>query len=188
MCTEDGCEDTAYSGGLCIKHYRRMRRKGHTELRQPLTLEGARSRLFDNPVEQPGPLSTPCWIWPCGPKVRYPMLMVDGKVRKVHRIAAHFMLGLDLDDPTDLTLHECDIKHCYRHLYLGNGKDNGRDARERSVWHPNAKLTEDEVADIRRRRHAGERGIDLAVEYGVTPPTISALYTERTYRKLRNGT
>lgn len=35
-----------------------------------------------------------------------------------------------------------------------------------------SKLTADQVRDIRRRRAAGERGVDLAAEYGVGPYAI----------------
>lgn len=46
----------------------------------------------------------------------------------------------------------------------------------------NAKLTAAQVGEIRRRRTAGERGTDLAREYGVRATTISMIHTGRTWR------
>ena len=43
------------------------------------------------------------------------------------------------------------------------------------------KLTIEQVQDIRQRLSAGERGVDLAREYGVGQSCISAIKTGRTY-------
>lgn len=43
------------------------------------------------------------------------------------------------------------------------------------------KLTIEQVQDIRQRLRAGERGVDLAREYGVGQSCISAIKTGRTY-------
>lgn len=46
----------------------------------------------------------------------------------------------------------------------------------RSTKHPLAKLTDLECVEIKRRRLLGERGVDLAKEYKVTPSMISRLH------------
>lgn len=46
-------------------------------------------------------------------------------------------------------------------------------------------LTVDQVQDIRRRLQAGERGVDLAKEYGVGQACISAIKHGRTYKWLK---
>ena len=45
----------------------------------------------------------------------------------------------------------------------------------------NSKLNYDKAVEIRRRRAAGERGIDLAREFGVQPSTISWISTGKTW-------
>jgi hypothetical protein len=49
--------------------------------------------------------------------------------------------------------------------------------------HPTRKLSASQAAEIRRRRAAGERGVDLAREFKVKPATISAIYHERNWKK-----
>lgn len=49
---------------------------------------------------------------------------------------------------------------------------------------PQAVLTEAQVLEIRQRRLAGESGVALAREYGVTDTAICAVHTRRTWRHL----
>lgn len=93
-----------------------------------------------------------------------------------------------LDDGGELTpekpfvLHSCDNPPCCnpRHLRAGSAKDNAsdRDRRQRNIYHigsanGSAKLTEDQVRDIRQR--VGPRGlcVALADEFGVSHSAIS---------------
>jgi hypothetical protein len=50
--------------------------------------------------------------------------------------------------------------------------------------HHQAVLTDKQVLAIRRRRAAGEPGVALAREYGVTPTTIASIHTRKTWRHL----
>lgn len=76
--------------------------------------------------------------------------------------------------------HGCDRPPCVRHLFLGTSAENihDRDRKGRTSKgeaHCRVKLTDQQVADIRRRRSAGERPIDLAREYGVSKGHVSNL-------------
>lgn len=42
-------------------------------------------------------------------------------------------------------------------------------------------VTAAQIAEIRMRRATGERGIDLAAEFGVTPQNISSIYRGHTW-------
>lgn len=87
--------------------------------------------------------------------------------------------------------HRCDNPPCCRpdHLFLGTPAENsadmvrkGRSARVRGTAKPGAKLTEDQVREIRRRYEAG--GVSthqLAPEYGVTAMTIWAVVRRKKY-------
>lgn len=83
--------------------------------------------------------------------------------------------------------HRCDNPPCCNpaHLFLGSAADNSADcwAKGRASPPPRsirlgsakklAKLKEDDVVEIRRRRDAGETVRGLAQEYGVDPMTVS---------------
>lgn len=56
------------------------------------------------------------------------------------------------------------------------GSDNG-----------NAKLTAEQAAEIYRRRKAGERGIKLAAEFGVSKYTVSAIVSRKMWRAATEG-
>jgi hypothetical protein len=45
----------------------------------------------------------------------------------------------------------------------------------RSLKHPLAKLSDDECVEIKKRRQLGEKGVDLAKEFNVTPSMISLI-------------
>jgi hypothetical protein len=71
------------------------------------------------------------------------------------------------------------------HLFLGSKRDNVADMLQkgrrgltgvRGALHARAKLTAADVAAIRTRRAKGERGIDLAREFHVSPPAIAKIH------------
>jgi hypothetical protein len=119
-----------------------------------------------------------CWAWTAGVfGDGYGRFTVAGKYHQAHRIAWAIAYGEDPGD--DLVLHHCDRVNCVNpnHLYLGDQTDNMRDVNARGGWdafslfgeeNPNAKLTVDEVQEIRTRYD--EEDVlqrDLAAEYGV---------------------
>lgn len=97
-----------------------------------------------------------------------------------HRLAYQLATG---QDPGDLFVcHRCDNKPCCNpaHLFLGTNGDNQRDASRKGLLthgsgHHNAKLTEDNVREIRRRRAEGESQYALARAFGIGRPQIAAI-------------
>jgi hypothetical protein len=93
--------------------------------------------------------------------------------------------------------HRCDVRICVRpnHLFLGSQSDNMRDAKRKGrayvdvdqvgVKNGRAILSEDQVREIRRRNAHGERGVDLAVAFGVAASTISAVTHRANWRHVR---
>lgn len=86
-------------------------------------------------------------------------------------------------------LHRCDNPPCCNpdHLFLGTIADNNADKvakgrQMRGTMTPRAVLTESQVSDIRARYAAGERVMDLAVEFGVSRAQISNIAARRIWR------
>jgi hypothetical protein len=99
-----------------------------------------------------------------------------------HRIA--FTLTHRTLDTTEEVLHACDNPRCVNpnHLSAGSQKENMEQAQARGRTtrgekHHFAKLTEQEVMEIKRRLQNGESQRAIAADYGVTGPTISRINT-----------
>ena len=141
----------------------------------------------------PPPIHDPtlgnCWIFTGG--------LSDGGYGKcssnavkedaAHRLSYALKFG---PIPKDvMVLHKCDVRRCCRpsHLYLGDVQRN-MDDREahgkstRGTGNGRAKLTENQVREIRRRRANGEGIVPLSREFGVTNPLISAIAKRKIWK------
>lgn len=132
-------------------------------------------------VDKRGP--NDCWPWTAARRRRgYGAFTVARKNLVAHRVAFQAATGIDPADK--LVCHSCDNPPCCNpaHLFLGTATENvhdmlakGRANPPRGENHHGAKLTEEEVREIRRRRAAGEKLIDLAKEFGVADSRLSVL-------------
>lgn len=124
-----------------------------------------------------------CWPWTGGcSSGGYGVIGVEGRSVSTHRLAFQLSTGLD---PGDLYVcHSCDNPPCCNpgHLYAGTPSQNQQDCKRRGrrpnrhgSRHHLAKLTEEQVLEIRRRRASGERVRDLVREFPVSPSTISKI-------------
>lgn len=109
-----------------------------------------------------------------------------------HRLAWEFSKG---PIPEGLqVLHKCDNRKCCNpsHLFLGTQKDNIQDmiskgrkairSREDSVGEAStqAKLTWPQVREMRKRYETEKvRQVDLATQYGLSQPQVSAILIKR---------
>lgn len=117
----------------------------------------------------------------------YPVLVFNRKAYPVHRFVYEREHGKI--SRGKVVRHKCDNRRCVNpeHLELGTQADNMRDMVERGrstrgskKW--SAKLTEDDVREIRKRLAAGDLGSDLAKVYGVNPTTIRDIKAGRTWK------
>lgn len=139
-----------------------------------------------------------CWEWQgaCNSS-GYGTVAWHGTVFTAHRVAA-WLSGMvsspaapaSSREPTHI-LHKCDNRKCCNpeHMVLGSYGDNQRDAYQKArraqpqgADHVNAKLTAEQVQEIRRRYAAGEMQVPLAKEFGVAQRTISLIVRKETYR------
>ncbi len=122
-----------------------------------------------------------CWEW-TGAKSRFGhgRIKLNGKLHSPHRIVYQMLVG---NIPENyLVCHRCDNPSCVnpRHLFVGTHSDNMKDcaakgrlnsqlnaASFQGAKHPNAKLTDEKVREIRLRAANGEPKKRLAREFGV---------------------
>lgn len=140
-----------------------------------------------------GPMLMPelgcCWMWiGCRTKGRYGQMTVIRTVCYAHHVSWILHRG---DIPLgQWVLHRCDNMACVRpsHLFLGTRRDNVRDmfskGRDKVVgvrnW--NAKLTEEQVRQIRKEPYYRGAFIQLGKKYGVSETTIRDVRTREVWR------
>ena len=134
-----------------------------------------------------GALEGKCWEWPAGRDWRGYGRTRDPRTKKSWR--AHRMVWEMVNGPIPEgleVLHLCDNPPCVNpaHLMVGTHAENMRQAAERDRmqdWrtHPRAKLTDDQVTEIRMRHISGETQAALAAEFGVHGSYISRLVRSR---------
>jgi hypothetical protein len=115
-----------------------------------------------------------CWLWRGAMRTTgYGSFFAEGHLLQAHRVA--FELANGPIAPGMHVCHRCDVKACVRpdHLFLGTRSDNMRDAlrKGRSLSgdaHPFARMTADQVAELRARASAGEACADLARAFGIS--------------------
>lgn len=128
----------------------------------------------------------PCreWQGAVSSSTGYGKLRLRGVVMDAHRacwIAAHGPIPDGLQ-----VMHSCDNRRCVHleHLSLGTRSDNMRDAVVKgrlpeNFRHgadaPTARLTLEQVVDIKRRLAGGEKCTTLASEFGVVSTAISKI-------------
>ena len=125
-----------------------------------------------------------CWLWKGSQSnttqhnLHYGLLLVSGKQRLAHRVSWEIATGSQLTRH-QCVCHHCDTPLCVRpsHLFMGTQADNirdmfckGRDRHPRGVDNTAARLTEQDVRDIRRSALGSLR---LAKQFHVGKTTIA---------------
>lgn len=135
-----------------------------------------------------------CWIWTGkAHKRRYGYLGYQGRFVLAHRLSWELTNG-PIPEGMDVC-HTCDNPPCCNpaHLWIGTRADNnadkiakGREVVLRGEMHGMAKLTWDQVSEIRSRYGAGEKGqVALAREYGVSKNLIHLIVTWKIWKHPR---
>jgi Helix-turn-helix domain of resolvase len=123
-----------------------------------------------------------CWIW-LGAKNRdgYGEQWWDGRLRSVHRLSAHLLLGLDLNTKL-CVLHSCDTPACFNpdHLRTGTQAENILDATLKGRM--GKKLRREGVIEIRRLLDRGQSRKAIADRFGVSTQTIGQIASGQTWK------
>lgn len=125
-----------------------------------------------------------CWPWTGGTNRNgYGEVWFAARQHLAHRLVAQWFVG---DVADRIVRHSCDNPPCCnpRHLLIGTHAENQREKAERGrsargEGHPAAKLTEDDVHDLRRSVAAGETQAAVAARLGVSYVTVSAIIRGR---------
>jgi hypothetical protein len=132
-----------------------------------------------------------CWLWQASCFWDgYGAFRYEGRIERTHRMAWIFTFGPIPEG--SLVLHTCDVRACVRpdHLWLGDHLQNYADMRtkgrelkgdQRGERNHQAKLTSDDVTQIRRARRSGEPLSSLAKKYGVSAASIRDAAVGRTW-------
>ena len=152
---------------------------------------------FWSKVDKSGPDS--CWNWTAGVAAGTgcASFWLDGHTRKASRVSYELTHGAIPDGLC--VLHRCDNRVCVNpaHLFLGTFKDNtadmdrkGRRGPTKGIPklggedHPQAKLTAQQVAEIRAHNTPGQGTAALARQYGVSEGTMSNILHGRTWKRV----
>lgn len=129
-----------------------------------------------------------CWVWQSTiDKDGYGRFWLDGKLALAHRLAFEQSTGLSAAGL--LVCHRCDNRPCCNpaHLFLGTPADNLQDAADkgrmpRGENNAKARLTEDQVREIRALADAGMYQREIATRFGITQPNVGYICRRETWR------
>lgn len=181
LCSIEYCSRPHRRNGLCDMHDQRLKNTG--------TTDDPRRSLADRfwlKVDKRGPED--CWLWTAATNARgYGVMRPTGERSgppvKAHRVSL-MLAGVEVAGL--VVRHSCDNPPCVNpaHLSVGTPADNSADRNERGrTAHGSrsgtSKLTEAQVAEIRRRTAAGELHRLIAAEYGVSRSSITRIANDQ---------
>lgn len=129
-----------------------------------------------------------CIIWPQAPDGSgYAQGWLEGRRVRLHVVICTRTHGAR--PPGKQAAHDCGVRRCVNRRHI-SWKSPGENAADRTRHgtenqgsrHGAAKLTESAVMQIRKARADGQRPTDLALQFGVSVPTVSNILARRTWR------
>ena len=175
-CQIQDCTHRYYAKEFCEMHYARVRKHG-----DPLQTDLPRLSFDPQQFIDRG---DSCVEWDGS---AYPEIRKNGKMTKMSRIILEIILARPIR-PKHGALHTCDNPKCINgaHLYEETARDNARDrdsrGRAAKGVKPRAKLTRDEVNQVRALLKSGIPYRRLAPQFGVTTSAIHHIKRYRSWR------
>ena len=184
ICLVPECNQIKSYLNLCSSHYQKLKRNG-TYKRENLTPEDKFWKCVKKDSNPNG-----CWVWTGTKDQRgYGLFRLGRKYRqKAHRQSWFLKHG---EMPTLNVLHKCDNPSCVNpsHLELGTHQENMRQAVERNrfgrgeqcSW---ARLSEDDVKEIKSLFQANENKRKIAKQFNVSLSAIWHIYYGKTWKHI----
>lgn len=191
-CGHATCTEPPSAHGYCGTHAARLRRNGHTNLIPRKPFEVAFWEKVDRNGPPPSHLPSlgPCWLWTASKcKINgYGRVTYKGvRGTNAQRVAYELAYGIKIP-PGMLACHRCDVRLCCRpsHIFIGSKGDNNRDRarkgrsrEQRGVAAFNAKLSDEDVRNIRQLVAGGATQTSVASLYGIRSGHCSAIVNRR---------
>lgn len=190
LCGVDGCGKEACLKGYCSPHYQRLRRHG-----SPIaggTSMGAAKRELERVLQSD---TDDCVTWRLNRCVAgYGRMRWKGEAKHVHRVVCEVVHGPS-DGIRDQVAHSCGKGHlgCVnpRHLRWATRSENQLERASHGTSNRGercaaAKLTRDQVIEIRKRLDAGESCLSIATAYSVSFASIYDIREGRSWAWLFN--
>jgi hypothetical protein len=183
-CTLDTCDNPQFRRGYCVLHFTRWKRHGHPMLGG--TSPGVPRRFIEETAAYSG---DECIVWPYA-KLPTGYGRVNGDY--AHRIVCTQVHGPS-PSPTHQAAHSCGNGHlgCItpNHLRWATPKENQADRRihgtiKSGTENPVAKLTEEDVIQIREMAKTGKYRRQIAEKYGVSRQSIDNVVNRKTYQEV----
>lgn len=188
-CSIDGCNKPIRCKGFCNSHYIKWRTKGSAESGRQFSNGAPLDWILANKDHQ----GADCVFWPFSKNNRgYGRIRYEGRSQLAHRIMAQFACER-LDGTKTIVAHSCGGGHlgCVnpQHLRWASHAENEHDKLDhgtsnRGFQNGQAKFTEQQIIDIRRKREGGALLKTIAQEYGTTVQTISGIVNRYNWRHL----
>ena len=134
-----------------------------------------------------------CWEWTAGKTRGYGHIGVDGKIRQATHVLFYLRHG-DWPPRGKEACHNCDNPGCLnpRHLYLGTHKSNmcdmvlrqrGRGGNQKGEQNNGAKLTENQVYDVRcLLAQGGITQKEIGQRFGISQQNVSRIVNHKRWR------
>lgn len=184
-CNFHGCDKPYCANGYCRTHNLRLYRHGDVNIvlrQETRTMDELKNKLFRfRKITEKG-----CWEWTRSRGTGGYGVLKHNKIdTSAHRASAFVFLDLPLDSEF-CVLHHCDNPPCFNpdHLFVGTQKDNavdmerkGRSYRTnfRGSMLPQAKLTEENVVEIKKLLSENVTGLAIAKKFNVGAMAISRI-------------
>lgn len=183
ICKIDGCDKASIARGWCRKHYMRVNRTGSVEIKK----RGKGCRFLDKALSFAGDA---CLDWPFYiDRHGYGKVRFEGTPMAASRAVCILAHGAPQEEGLEAA-HKCGNRACVNpaHIYWATPLKNASDRISHGT-HPkgsangNAKLSEADVAEAKRRKARGESQAAIARHFGVTRQAIHGIFSGRNWAK-----
>lgn len=183
ICDESDCTSYVVGRKLCRKHYYRVYR--HSGFKPLPTSEERYWAKVDKRNEDE------CWLWTSANTNGYGDFWDGKKNYKATRWGYTHFIG---EIPEGMLIcHTCDNPPCQnpKHWFLGSVADNNQDKISKNRFKPNlgikhgmAKLTDNNIREIRQLRKEGYTLKTISAKYNVTESNISGIAKGKTWKHI----